>query len=296
MDENRIVLINKPSGVTSFRVTGMVKRALGIKKAGHAGTLDPLASGVLPVFCGRATKLIDILPSERKRYTATFMLGMTTDTLDNEGEVQTEQPVRCTEDEIAAAVSRFSGEITQIPPMYSAIKKDGVKLYDLARRGIETERKARKIMIYSIALTELRRVDDTFVGTIDVACSKGTYIRTLIDDIGMALGCGAFMTGLVRTEGSGFTLDECIDPDELKSAADPNKLTLPADAALRGYDALNVSDAQATRFANGGEINTDRINTNVSVADGERYRVYNNNKFIGLGIAKGGAVHPEVVF
>ena len=146
---NGFVLINKPCGVTSFSVTGKVRRALSVDKAGHAGTLDPIATGVLPVMVGRATKLIDILPDEKKTYLAGFMLGMTTDTLDCEGDVLTEQPVNVTKEQIKSAIAHFTGKIDQVPPMYSALSKNGVKLYQLARKGIEVERKARSITIFS---------------------------------------------------------------------------------------------------------------------------------------------------
>ena len=177
---NGFVLINKPFGATSFKVTGAVKRKTGEKRCGHAGTLDPIATGVLPVMIGRATRLIDLIDDNKKAYKAEIVFGLTTDTLDCEGEVLTDQPVNVTEEQIRSALKDFEGEITQIPPMYSALSKDGVKLYKLARKGVEVERKPRKVTVFSIKLLSFDGVD---TAEIEVVCSKGTYIRTLCEDI-----------------------------------------------------------------------------------------------------------------
>ena len=273
---NGFVLINKPCGVTSFSVTGKVRRALSVDKAGHAGTLDPIATGVLPVMVGRATKLIDILPDEKKTYLAGFMLGMTTDTLDCEGEVLTEQPVNVTKEQIESAIAHFTGKIDQVPPMYSALSKDGVKLYQLARKGIEVERKARSITIFSNELVSYD--ENTNIGIMRVCCSKGTYIRTLIDDIGMYLRCGAFMTTLTRERGSGFDIESCVPLEDFLEC--PKKYFIDVENCLTQFPKVYVSDSQAKRFSNGGALDTARCKL---VGKSGIFRVYGNNALIGLG-------------
>lgn len=290
-----VILIDKPAGITSFKVTASVRHKLGIKKAGHAGTLDPLASGVLPVMTGRATRLIDLIPDEKKRYVAGFMLGLTTDTLDNEGDVLTDQPVNVTDEQISAAVQSFCGEISQTPPMYSALKKDGVKLYELARRGETVERKSRIITIYSITLTDLRREGDLVCGVIDVTCSKGTYIRTLIDDIGMKLHCGAIMTSLRREASNGFDISQCVPLDEFMSTDDVGAYCHMPDFAVMQYNSVNVTAAQAKRFSNGGELDIIRLK-NADLSEADTLRVYYNGKFLGLGAVKDAALRPICVF
>lgn len=290
-----VILINKPQGMTSFKVTAAVRRKIGAKKAGHAGTLDPLASGVLPIMTGRATRLIDLIPDEKKRYVAGFMLGLTTDTLDNEGEVLTDQPVNVTDEQIRSAVQSFCGEISQTPPMYSALKKDGVKLYELARRGVTIERKSRKITIYSIKLADLQRNGDFVTGKIDVVCSKGTYIRTLIDDIGLKLQTGAIMTSLCRVKSNGFNISQCVPFDEFMNADDISKYCRAPDFAIPQYRKINVTAAQAKRFLNGGELDTARLK-NADFAESERLCVYCGGVFLGLGKAENNALCPVCVF
>ena len=182
---NGIILVNKPTGKTSHDIVSIMRRLTGIRKIGHTGTLDPMADGVLPVCIGNATRVSDMLTNADKKYTAELILGMTTDTLDAEGEVITECRVDVTEDEIINAINSFIGEIEQIPPMYSAIKKDGKKLYELAREGKTAEREPRRITIYDIKIKNIN--PENYSVTIDVHCSKGTYIRSLIFDIGEKL-------------------------------------------------------------------------------------------------------------
>ena len=199
-----IIILDKPEDFTSFDMVAKMRRLLGTRKVGHAGTLDPMATGVLPIFVGRATKCCDILPNQNKRYTAAFQLGYTTDTLDATGRVLTRTEVSATKEDVEKALESFRGEIMQLPPMYSAIQINGKRLYDLARQGIEIEREKRPVTIMELNLLS---ADDTqHIYQIDVACSKGTYIRTLCADIGEALGCGATMTALRRTEAAGFSL------------------------------------------------------------------------------------------
>lgn len=297
MDKNdSVILIDKPVGMTSFKVTSSIRRKLKIKRAGHAGTLDPIAHGVLPIMTGRATRLIDLIPDDKKRYVAGFMLGLTSDTLDNEGEILSEQPVLCSADEIYSAVSEFIGKIEQIPPMYSALKKDGMKLYELARKGVEVERQPRKITIHSISLISLSRLDDTFIGELDITCSKGTYIRTLVDDIGMKLKCGAIMTSLERVHSNGFDIDDCVSLDEFLNSDDPTKFMRSPDFAVRQFDKVEITPAQSKRFSNGGKLDIKRIHTPGRSTDGEIYRVYGNGEFLGLGIIKNDSLFPKCVF
>lgn len=286
---NGFVLINKPSGLTSFKVTGSVKRKSGEKRCGHAGTLDPLATGVLPVMIGRATRFIDLIDDNRKTYIASFVLGLTTDTLDCDGEVLSDQPVNVTKSEIESVLEEFKGEITQIPPMYSALSKDGVKLYKLARQGIEVERKPRKATIYNIELLEFDGEDNA---KILVECSKGTYIRTIIDDIGIKLGCGAFMNELQRVRASGFSIGECISLDEFLQK-DISQTIIPAQKAVESFVAVNVTENQAKRFKNGNELDLNRLKIRENSL---YYRVYCNDEFLGLGEIKGETLKPKVVF
>lgn len=211
---NGIINVYKPEGITSFGAIYRVKKAVGEKKAGHLGTLDPMAEGVLPVFLGKMTKLIPYLNQGTKVYRATLKLGASSTTLDREGEI-TEQPIpeNVTEEKIIAAVNSFLGEIEQVPPMFSALKVGGKKLCDLARKGIEVERKPRKVTIFSIKNIEVRMPEVQF----DVHCSKGTYIRTLGEDIGKRLGTSAYLTQLIRLAcEENFTVDNAIDLDQIE--------------------------------------------------------------------------------
>lgn len=286
---NGIFLIDKPVGVSSFYVTSQVKRKLNQRKVGHAGTLDPMASGVLPIMAGRATKLIDLLPSQTKRYVATFMLGMTTDTLDTTGEVLTDQPVLVSESDVRAVLPQFRGEITQIPPMYSALHSGGEKLYELARRGVSIERQPRSCTIYNLELAQALS-DDRYV--IDVTCSKGTYIRTLIDDIGAALGCGAVMTALRRVEAGDFKIERCISLADFVQLDIEDTMCSP-ESVLDAYSALTVTPPQARRFKNGGAL--DVIRLTLPNDRTELLRVYGGEEFIGLGKVENGQLKPQWV-
>ena len=282
-------MINKPAGVTSFKVTGAIKRKTGEKRCGHAGTLDPLATGVLPIMIGRATRLIDLIDDNRKVYKASLIFGMTTDTLDCDGEVLTDQPVNVDEGDIRQALKKFEGEIEQIPPMYSALSKDGVKLYELARKGIEVERNPRKATVFNIELLSFDGID---TAEIIVECSKGTYIRTIIDDLGVALGCGAYMNRLERVRGSGFTVEQCITIDEFLEK-DLSETVYSPDKAVSSYPSVNVTSNQAKRFCNGNELDLKRVKIKESSL---YYRVYAEGEFLGLGEIKGDSLKPKVVF
>jgi len=266
---NGVVIIDKPCGKTSFDMVSFVRRLFGTKKVGHTGTLDPEATGVLPVCIGKATKACELLTSQNKSYRAQLMLGMTTDTLDIEGEVLTEQPVNVTKEQLEGVIGQFIGEIEQIPPMYSAIKVDGKKLYELARAGKEIERKKRKITIYDIKIIETDLENDLV--TIDVDCSKGTYIRTLCEDIGMRLGCGAFMTKLTRTKSGRFDLESSFTPSELEKLKEKNELRkclIPLDELFLDYPKIVVNERQRGFLINGVRVRYKGL------LEGASYRVY----------------------
>ncbi len=274
-----ILCLDKPQEMTSFVACACVRRALGIKKTGHAGTLDPMATGVLPVMCGSATRVLDFLPSHDKRYTVTVTFGVESDTEDVWGEVtHTGRPLP-TREALEQALCAFRGEIMQVPPMVSAIKKDGVRLYELARKGIEIEREARPVTIHHLELLSFE--GDTAV--LDCRCSKGTYMRVIASQLGKTLGCGALMSGLRRTEAVGFTLDDTVTLETLRAAAEAGeaeKLLVPVDRVLSCYPAVTVTQPQAQRFRNGGALAVERLHTTV---DGIT-RVYApDGTFIGLG-------------
>lgn len=231
-----VLLVDKPAGFTSFDVIAKLRGVTRTRKIGHSGTLDPMATGVLPLFFGGATKVCSVLQNEDKRYVAKLRFGMTTDTQDITGKVLSETPSSVTEEEFRKAVSGFVGEQKQTPPMYSAVKVGGRALYDLARKGLEVERAQRDIVIYSIAVLGF----DTGAQTaeIEVACGKGTYIRALIDDLGKALGCGAVMTALRRTEAGGFKIEECLTLDEIIALMAEGKLEEAMKPAERLFDGL----------------------------------------------------------
>lgn len=255
-----ILCIDKPEGMTSFLCVAVVRRLLGVKKIGHAGTLDPNATGVLPLLVGRATKTLDRLPVHEKSYTATLQFGAVSDTLDIWGQVETTGRPNPTLAAIQDALPAFRGEIMQVPPMTSALKKDGVRLYELARQGIEIEREARPVTIHALDLLDYNEAEGVL--TLHCHCSKGTYIRTLCDDLGRVLGCGAVMTSLRRTMAAGYPLTDCITLDDAKVLAETGELAsrlLPIETALAAYPAITVSAAQAQRFRNGGALDLARL-------------------------------------
>ncbi|MBQ9859858.1 MAG: tRNA pseudouridine(55) synthase TruB [Clostridia bacterium] len=276
-----ILCIDKPEGMTSFVCCAILRRLLGVKKVGHAGTLDPNATGVLPLLIGRATKILDRLPVHDKAYEATLQFGAVSDTLDIWGKVEQTGALPPTTRQIDEALPAFRGDILQVPPMTSALKKDGVRLYELARQGIEIERQARPVTIYSLE----RLGGDEAAGTLSLACScsKGTYIRSICDDLGRNLGCGAVMTALRRTMAAGFTLADCITIDEAKALAEQGKLAeklLPTEQALAAYPAITVTAPQAHRFQNGGALALERLRRPVEGV----VRVYSpDGVCIGLG-------------
>ncbi len=268
-----IVFLDKPQSMTSFVAGNRVKRQLGAKKAGHTGTLDPMATGVLVVMLGGATRFIDFLPSHDKAYRATVKLGVTTDTLDMQGEILTQTKAHITAAEFEKALLSFSGEIEQVPPMYSALKKDGKKLYELARQGIEIERESRKINIYSLKMVSVDEAAQEFC--FDVECSAGTYVRSLAADIGTVLGCGAALSALCRTAAHGVSLAQC------KKLVDITENDIVSLEALLPYPCVTVSEAQAKRFCNGGALAAERIHTQLSIGLNKVYSP--DSRFLGLG-------------
>lgn len=272
-----LLLLDKPEGISSFGAAAAVRRIAGEKRVGHTGTLDPMATGLLPILLGQATRLTSLLMDTAKEYEAVLRLGTTTDTLDITGQVLSETPPADGE-ALRAVLPRFTGEILQRPPMYSALKKDGVRLYQLAREGKEVERPERRVTIEGLELLKQ-------IGSADfllrVTCSKGTYIRTLCDDIGRALSCGGVMAALRRTRTGGFSVKEAVSLDRLEKKGLDLHL-LPADRAVAGYPAVRVTAAQAGRFCNGGQLSLQRLTLPDKKAS--LLRVYNpDGLFLGMG-------------
>lgn len=274
-----LILLNKPKDITSFAAVRKIKWLCGEKRVGHTGTLDPLATGVLPIFIGRATALSGILLDADKGYTATVKLGITTDTCDITGTVLSEKEVTVSREDLENALNKFKGKISQVPPIYSALKKDGVRLYELAREGRTVEIDAREVEIKRLNLLSFS--GDTF--KIEVECSKGTYIRSLCRDIGEELGCGATMTDLVRTATSGFSLDDTVSLDDLTKENISDFIKNEEDALLY-LDEIKVTEKQAIRFSNGGQLSYERLKK-ADFEDGRLLRVKFGDKFLGVGIA-----------
>lgn len=276
-----IICVNKGKDITSFGVVAKVRGILREKKAGHTGTLDPMATGVLPVMLGGATRFLNYLPDSDKGYRARFMLGKTTDTLDITGAVISQSRVDVTCDDVKRVLPAFSGEISQVPPMYSAKSVDGKRLYQLAREGVEIEREPCLVNIKKLELVDFCENEYT----IDVFCSKGTYIRSLIDDIGKALGCGAVMTALTRTNAMGFGIEQSVGLDELQKRKDENAgfddLIFSVEEMFSDFERVYVSPAQAKRFSNGGALDIDRIKK--QPVQNAPCCVYFDNLFLGLG-------------
>ena len=245
---NGIVIVDKPQDWTSQDVTARLRRVFQTRRIGHGGTLDPMATGVLPVFVGRATRAVEFAEGADKEYLAGLRLGTVTDTQDTSGRVLEEHPVSVTREELEAALVPFRGEIQQLPPMYSAIKVNGKKLYELARKGREVERKPRTITIHSLEVESQESAADFLIR---VRCSKGTYVRTLCHDIGQALGCGGTMYALRRTMACGFTLEDAMPLDEVLRHPDPASLLLGVDAYFSGRPVLVLKPEAEKKVRNG---------------------------------------------
>ena len=249
---NGIVIVDKPQDWTSQDVTARLRRVFNTRRIGHGGTLDPMATGVLPVFVDRATRGVEFFEHAEKTYEATLRLGLTTDTEDIWGKTLKEQEVHISETEFSGILQRFRGKIKQIPPMYSALKVNGQKLCDLARKGKEVERQPREIEIFQLDLLE-------FTGNtakLRVRCSKGTYIRTLCKDIGEACGCGGCMAALRRVQAGEYTIAEAVPLQELLDTAEPEKYLRPVDSMFRNHPAVTLTEKQEKRCRNGNSFST----------------------------------------
>ena len=247
---NGIVIIDKPQGWTSQDVTARLRRVFNTRRIGHGGTLDPMATGVLPVFVGRATRGVEFFEHAEKTYETVLRLGLTTDTEDISGNVLTEQDAFVTGEELEAVLEKFRGDILQVPPMYSALKINGQKLVDMARKGKTVERQPRPITIHELTLLGMEAEGIR----LRVRCSKGTYIRTLCKDIGEALGCGGCMAALRRVQAGEYTIDEAVPLLQLLDEAEPEKYLRPVDSMFRNYPAVTLSEKQALRCRNGNSF------------------------------------------
>ncbi len=262
---NGIVIIDKPAGWTSQDVVSKLRGILKTRRIGHGGTLDPMATGVLPVFVGRATRGVEFFEHAEKTYEATIRLGLTTDTEDTSGTVLEEKEVSVSEEDFLGVLPKFRGKIQQIPPMYSALKVNGQKLYDLARKGREVERQPREIEIFKLECLEFNGAEARLL----VNCSKGTYIRTLCKDIGEALGCGGCMAALRRVTAGEYTIGDAVTLDELIAAENPENYLRPVDSMFRNYPAVTLTPNQEKRCRNGNAFS-------VTHPDGT-YRAYGQN-------------------
>lgn len=277
-----ILLIDKSAGYTSFDVVAVARRLLNTKKIGHTGTLDPMATGVLPLLIGRATRAADILPRSDKAYVAEMRFGITTDTFDISGKVLSDRKADITEQQIVDLMPKYTGSITQTPPIYSAVKVEGVRLYKLARQGAEVQPPAREVTIYELKLLEFNPGVPSALFYIH--CSKGTYIRSLCSDLGRDLGCGAILSSLRRTMASGFSIENCITLEKAENLAQKCELTqriLPVDKVFEAYPQIRVTKGQAVRFANGGPLSLSRLTLPCDEGD---VRVYSETgNFLGVG-------------
>lgn len=277
---NGFFCLNKGSDITSFSAVSKVRRIIGSKKAGHTGTLDPMATGVLPIALGGASRFINFLPQSEKHYKAHFVTGIKTDTLDITGTVTESADKTVFYEDIMKILPHFTGDILQTPPMFSAVKKDGVRLYELARKGQQVERDSRNVRIHEISVNQVTEKEFSLF----VSCSSGTYIRTLISDIGDALGCLATMTKLTRTYTDGFHISESYTLSELetqKQSGTIGKIIIPTEKALDFHPKVYVTDAQSTRFKNGGELFLSRL----TIDSSKKYHTVFSpvDEFLGIG-------------
>lgn len=275
-----IIIVDKPQGWTSMDVCAKLRRVLGERRIGHAGTLDPLATGVLPVFVGRATRAVEFAEGGEKEYIATLRLGQVTDTQDITGTVLEERPVTGGRAELEGVLGQFTGDILQVPPMYSALKQNGKKLYQLARQGKTVERPPRPITIFGLEVLEQTGEQDFLLR---IGCSKGTYIRTLCHDIGQALGCGGTMATLRRTKAAGFDLSQAVTMEQILGHEHPAELLLPVDAYFKDYPALTIGGEAERRCRNGKPFS--------SLGEEGTFRVYGaEGEFLMLGKRQAGVM------
>ena len=276
---NGIVIVDKPQGWTSQDVVSKLRGVFGTRRIGHGGTLDPMATGVLPVFVGRATRGVEFFEHAEKTYEAVLRLGLTTDTEDITGTVLEENPVNVSKEQLLAVLEQFRGEIEQIPPMYSALKVNGQKLYDLARQGKEVERKSRKITIFRLECLSF----DGQEAKLLVHCSKGTYIRTLCKDIGQALGCGGCMAALRRVQAGEYTIEQAVSLQELTETKMPEKYLAPVDSLFSQFEKVVLTPNQEKRCRNGNSFS-------VTLPEG-MYRAYSQSgEFLMLAQVENGTM------
>jgi tRNA pseudouridine55 synthase len=278
-----VVVVDKPSGMTSHDVVDVVRRRLGTKKVGHAGTLDPAATGVLVMGVGRATRLLEYSQQAPKRYVAVARLGIVTSTLDASGEILATRPVHVTRSDIKRALRRFQGAIEQVPPMVSAVKVEGERLYRRALRGEEVARPVRRVTIYSLELTAF---DEAARATLDVTCSAGTYVRTLVDDLGGTLGCGAHLESLQRVEAGGFSLADAVPLDGIDEAS-----LRPPIEAVRQLRSIEVNGATAALVQNGRPVET-----SVNVDEDEPVALLHAGDLLAVYRGKAGRLVADRVF
>lgn len=283
---NGILCMNKPQDFTSFDVIGKLRGILHMKRLGHTGTLDPMATGVLPILVGTATKACDILPNQDKTYQATVVFGKATDTLDIWGKPLQDYPEQhVTEAALRAILPEFLGDITQLPPMYSAVSVNGKRLYELARKGETVERPTRTVHIDAITLDAFDETQQT--ATLTVSCGKGTYIRTLLSDMGQRLGGDAVMTALTRTAACGYPLQDCLTFEQVAAAMADGTLEehlLPTDSLFSSYPKLRLNAAQERMFCNGVKLDLNRLRD--LQPDQDIYTVYGaTGTFLGTALA-----------
>lgn len=274
-----ILNLYKPSGITSHTAVGKVRRIFNTKKVGHTGTLDPMATGVLPILVGSAVKASEYMTESHKAYRATLRLGLTTDTQDITGNILSTNTDLPSAEKVIETAKAFVGEYMQTPPMYSAIKKDGKKLYELARAGVEVERDARPVQIISLDISPLENGDYSLT----VHCSKGTYIRTLLHDIGQSLGCGGTMTALERISCCGFDVSCSVSFEDLENCQDPLQYLLPVEDYFKSLPALTLEDFFARLAHNGAQIYLHKLKDVPPLCLGERARLYDKDGFFALG-------------
>ncbi len=282
---NGIINVLKPPGMTSHDVVGFMRKVLNIRKIGHTGTLDPEAAGVLPICIGKATKVAQYLTDKHKRYRASIKFGTVTDTCDGYGSILRQSgPVSIARPELEEALKRFEGTISQRPPIYSALKVNGKKLYEYAREGKEVRIEARPVEIYEIKLIDMLSEDEAII---DVHCSKGTYIRTLCYDIGEVLGCGAFMSQLVRLESSPFTIEQANTLEEIKAAASEKSIgsiLQSVELLFSQYKAVVVKESALESIINGNPLFEQGVQSGFSLlAENDDVRIASEEGFLGIG-------------
>lgn len=284
---NGVLVLDKPEGFTSFDAVALMRRLCGERKAGHTGTLDPMATGVLPILLGSGTKAIPFLEDTEKEYEADFSFGVKMDTGDRTGTPVAHSEKKVTREELEKAMPAFRGDILQIPPMYSAVSVNGQRLYQLARKGAEVERAPRPVRVEELELLAFSEEEQT--GRLRMRCSKGTYVRVLIEDLAAACGSVGHMTALRRVAACGFTLEQAVTVETMRTRAEEGtvqQVIRPVESLFEGLCAVKVSPAQSVRFQNGGALFTTRV-PGCPKEDASRCRVYGpDQRFLGLGIVQ----------